>query len=104
MPPIGMALGKADFTSLFVVLDSSKGIPASLADAKQKAIPVLACGQLINDVVNFLIVAAVIFLIVRQVNRLKNEHAAAPNEKDCPKCLSSIPLAAVRCASCCSDL
>ena len=105
MPPIGMAIGKVDFASLFVVLDSSKGIPASIADAKAKAIPVIAYGQLINDVITFLIVAAVVFLIVRQVNRLKRAPAAAdPDKKDCPKCLSSIPVAATRCSSCCADL
>src|ERR687896_2597332 len=62
MPPVGLALGGVDFSSLFYVLDTSKGVPVSLADAKAKAIPVIAYGQFINDVINFLIIAFVIFL------------------------------------------
>lgn len=106
MPPIGMLTGGIDFASLFVVLDSSKGIPASLAEAKTKGIPVIAYGQFINDAINFMIIAAVIFLIVRQYNRLtaKPEAAAAPATKDCPYCLSKIPLQATRCAHCIAEL
>src|ERR1051325_1443672 len=90
MPPIGLLLGKVDFSSLFLVLDHSKGTPASLADAKTKGIPVIAYGQLLNDIVGFLIVAFVVFLIVKEVNALKDaahheEQAAAPAPatKDC---------------------
>ena len=106
MPPIGMLSGGIDFTSLFVVLDSSKGIPASLAEAKTKGIPVIAYGQFINDVINFLVIAAVIFLIVRQYNRVtaKPEPAAAPATKECPYCLSKIPVKATRCAHCIAEL
>src|SRR2546423_10079499 len=68
MPPIGLALGGVDFASLFYPLNTAKGIPISLADAKAKGIPVIAYGQLINDIINFLIVAFVVFLIVKQVN------------------------------------
>src|ERR687886_611174 len=64
MPPIGLLLGKIDFASLFYVLDTSKGQPISLADAKAKGVPVIAYGAFLNDVVNFLIVAFVVFLIV----------------------------------------
>ena len=106
MPPIGLILGKVDFTSLFYVLDSSKGVPASLADAKAKGVPVVAYGQLVNDALTFLIVAFVVFLVVKAYNRLKSKQATddAPTTKDCPRCLSTIPLKATRCASCCSDL
>ncbi|MGH7836067.1 MAG: large conductance mechanosensitive channel protein MscL [Candidatus Binatia bacterium] len=107
MPPIGLALGGVDFASLFWVLDSSKGIPASLAEAKAKGIPVVAYGQFINDVVNFLIIAFVIFLIVKAVNQIKSRRdapAAAPTTKDCPYCLSTIPVKATRCAQCTSEL
>ena len=106
MPPLGLVLGRVDFSSLFYVLDTSKGVPVSLADAKAKGVPVLAYGQLINDIVTFLIVAFVIFLVVKAYNRLKSKQAtdAAPTTKDCPLCLSTIPLKATRCASCCSDL
>jgi large conductance mechanosensitive channel len=106
MPPLGLILGKIDFSSLFSVLDSSKGIPASLADAKAKGIPVLAYGQFINDMVNFLIIAFVIFLIVKQVNRIKSGLVpdTGPTTKECPFCLSTIPINAARCSQCCVDL
>jgi large conductance mechanosensitive channel len=106
MPPIGQLLGKVDFASLFYTLDSTKGTPASLADAKAKGIPVIAYGQLINDLITFLIVAFVVFLIVRAFNRLKSKQATdeGPTTKDCPYCLSTIPLKATRCAECCIDL
>jgi large conductance mechanosensitive channel len=106
MPPLGLALGKIDFSSLFVVLDQSKGVPASLADAKAKGIPVIAYGAFINDIVNFAIVAFVIFLIVKQANRFKKPAAAAevPAMRPCPMCLSSMPLKARRCAACCADV
>jgi large conductance mechanosensitive channel len=101
MPPIGMLLGKIDFASLFVVLDQSKGAPISLADAKTKGIPVIAYGQFFNDIVNFVIVAFVIFLLVKMVNRMRRKD---PSVKDCPECLTAIPLAATRCAACCTEL
>lgn len=104
MPPLGLLLGRVDFSSLFVVLDMSRGIPASLADAKAQGIPVIAYGAFLNDVVNFLIVAFAIFLVVKQANRLKKAPPAAPMTKACPFCLSTVPLAATRCASCCADL
>ena len=107
MPPIGLLLGGVDFSSLFVALDKSKGIPASLAEAKTNGIPVLAYGQFINDVISFLIVALVVFLIVRQVNRLWSKQDAAdeaPTTKDCPHCLSTIPLLATRCKDCTAEL
>lgn len=104
MPPIGLLLGKVDFASLFYVLDTSKGIPTSLAEAKQKAIPVIAYGQIINDIINFLIVAFVVFLIVRSFNRMKDKKEKEVTTKECPRCLSKIPLKATRCAECCVDL
>src|SRR5262245_21867872 len=88
VPPIGLVLGRIDFSSLFFVLDSSKGLPASLAEGKTKGIPVIAYGQFINDIVGFLIVALAVFLLVKQVNRLKRPSAtAAVTTKDCPHCL-----------------
>jgi large conductance mechanosensitive channel len=106
MPPVGLLLGRVDFASLFYTLDASKGIPDSLADAKAKAIPVIAYGQFINDIINFLVVAFVVFLIVRAVNRMKSKQAAdeGPTTKDCPLCLTTIPLKATRCAACCTEL
>lgn len=101
MPPIGLLLGKVEFSSLFWVLDKSKGVPISLAEAKTKGIPVLAYGAFINDIINFLIVAFVIFLLVRIVNRIRKKDAST---KDCPYCLTPIPLAATRCSGCCGEL
>ena len=101
MPPIGLLLGKIDFASLFYVLDSSKGMPVSLADAKAKGIPVIAYGALINDLVNFVIVLFVIFLLVKFVNKVRRKDVSM---KDCPECLTSIPLAATRCAACSTEV
>ena len=106
MPPVGMLLGGVDFSSLFVTLDKSKGVPASLAEAKAKGIPVVAYGQVVNDVITFLVVAFVVFLVVKAYNRSKSKQAgeAATTTKDCPRCLTSIPLKATRCLACCADL
>jgi large conductance mechanosensitive channel len=106
MPPIGLALGQIDFSSLFYVLDTSKGIPASLADAKAKGIPVIAYGQFVNDVIGFLIVALAVFLMVKQVNRLKRETPPPPPAatKDCPYCATAIPIRARRCPNCTSEV
>ena len=102
MPPIGLLLGKADFSNLLI--DLSDQHPASLADAKAKGLPVIAYGALINDVISFLIIAFVIFLIVKAVNRLKAAPPPPPNTKDCPHCLTAIPVAATRCAACCAEV
>src|SRR5690349_9403213 len=103
MPPLGLLLARVDFSSLFVVLDSSKGIPASLAEAKTQGIPVIAYGAFLNDVVNFVIVAFAVFMLVKQANRFKAP-VADPMTRTCPFCLSDkVPLNATRCASCCSD-
>jgi large conductance mechanosensitive channel len=109
MPPIGLALGQVDFSSLYYVLDSSRGVPASLADAKTKGIPVVAYGQLMNDVVNFLIVAAAVFVLVKQVNRIKSSldkpaPTASPSTRECPYCASTISIKAKRCPQCTSQL
>lgn len=102
MPPIGLALGKVDFSSLFIDLSGQR--PISIADAKAKGLPVIAYGALINDLITFLIIALVVFLIVKAVNRLKAAPPPPPNTKDCPLCLTAIPLAAKRCPACCADL
>jgi large conductance mechanosensitive channel len=109
MPPIGLALGRVDFASLFYVLDTSKGVPPSIAEAKRLAIPVIAYGQLINDVINFLIVALAVFLLVKQVNRIKSGMSkppveGAPTTRECPFCMSVISKRATRCANCTSQL
>jgi large conductance mechanosensitive channel len=106
MPPIGLIFGKVDFASLFYTLDSAKGVPVSLADAKARGVPVVAYGQFLNDVINFLIVAFVIFLVVKAYNRTKSKQATddGPTTKDCPHCLSTIPLKATRCKDCTAEL
>jgi large conductance mechanosensitive channel len=105
MPPIGMLLSRIDFSGLLLILDASKGVPSSLADAKAKGIPVIAYGQLINDAINFLIIAFVVFMLVRMVNRIKSKQETGEvKTKDCPRCLSTIPLKATRCSQCAVDL
>ena len=108
MPPIGLVLNRIDFQSLFYVLDTAKGVPASLADAKTKGIPVIAYGQFFNDILSFLIIGLVVFLLVREVNKIKSavEHPApgAPTTKDCPFCASAISIKATRCPQCTSQL
>lgn len=105
MPPIGLLLGNIDFTSLFYVLGTPKVTPTSLAEAKALGVPVIAYGQFINDIITFLIVAFVVFLIVKKVNKLKSKQETGEvTSKDCPRCLSTIPLKATRCAECCVDL
>jgi large conductance mechanosensitive channel len=105
MPPIGRVLGNVDFANLFLNL-SDKDYP-SVAAAKAAGAATLNYGLFINAVINFLIIAFVLFLIIRQINALtgpKPEPAPAPPTKDCPHCLSAIPLKATKCAHCTADL
>jgi large conductance mechanosensitive channel len=101
MPPIGLILGRVDFANLFI--DLSGQHPLSVAEAKTRGLPVIAYGALINDIVSFLIIAFVVFLIVKAINQRRKQEAKAPT-KECSYCLSTIPVAATRCAACCSDL
>ncbi len=103
MPPIGLALGNVDFSNLFINL-SGKDFP-SVAAAKAAGAATLNYGMFFNHVVNFLIVGFAIFLLIKQVNRLqKPAPAPAPRTKDCPHCLSAVPLKASKCAHCTSAL
>ena len=105
MPVIGLAAGKMDFSNLFVSLNG-QSYP-TLAAAKAAAAPTLNYGLFINAVIQFLIVAFVIFLIVKQVNRLMPAPpppAPAPATKDCPQCFTKIPVQAKRCPACTSTL
>jgi large conductance mechanosensitive channel len=103
MPVIGLVLGKVDFTNLFVALNGQSY--ATLDEARKAAAPTLNYGVFINTVVQFLIIAFVIFLIVKQANRFKRPaEAAAPTTKECPQCCSTIPLGAKRCPACTSTL
>jgi large conductance mechanosensitive channel len=104
-PIIGLALGKIDFSNLFVALNG-QSYP-TIADAKKAGAPTLNYGLFINTVIEFLIVAFVIFLVVKQVNRFMPKPAPpppAPATKQCPECLSTIPAGAKRCSQCTSPV
>jgi large conductance mechanosensitive channel len=100
MPPIGLILGKVDFSSLYLNLSERQF--ATLAAAKTAGAPIIAYGTFINTIMDFVIVAFAMFLLVQQMNRLAPAPVPprAPAEKDCPYCLSKIPLAATKCAHC----
>ena len=103
MPPIGLLLGGVDFSNLFLSLDG-KAYP-SLAAAQEVGAPTINFGLFINNIIDFLIVGFAIFLVIRAVNRLQRpKPAAAPTTKDCPYCLSVIPIKATRCPQCTSEL
>jgi large conductance mechanosensitive channel len=103
MPPIGKLTGGVDFSNLFVVLGD--GSFPSLKAAKDAGAATVNYGIFINTIINFMIVAAVLFLVVKGMNRLKREPAAAaPTVKECPQCASAIPLKAKRCPHCTSQL
>jgi large conductance mechanosensitive channel len=103
MPPIGLLLGRVNFSGLFINLSGTHY--DTLAEAQKANAATLNYGLFINTVINFLIVAFAVFLVIRQFNRLKRAPApAAPTTKDCPQCLSKIPLNAKKCAFCTSQL
>src|SRR6478672_2975111 len=94
MPPVGLLLGGVDFANLFI--DISGKHPASIADAQVKGWPVIAYGVFINDVISFLIIAFVVFLIIKAINRRKQVEVVELT-KECPYCVSAIPIEATRC-------
>ncbi len=103
MPPLGLVLGKVDFTNLFVDL-SGKGYP-TLAAAKTAGAPTINYGIFINTVLEFFIVAFAIFILVKWINKLtRRDQAKAPTTKDCPRCCETIPVKATRCPKCTSEL
>ncbi len=104
MPPIGLLLGKVDFSNLFINLSGTAY--ATLEEAKKAGAATINYGLFINTLVNFLIVSFALFLVVRQVNRwtAKPAPAAEPTTKECPYCYSEIPIKATRCPYCTSQL
>ena len=105
MPPIGLLLGKVNFTDLFITLGGQKY--DSLTAAQDAGAPTINYGLFINTVIDFIIVALVIFMIVRLINRLQRKSApapVAPTTKDCPFCFTAIPIKATRCPNCTSEL
>jgi len=109
MPPIGLLLGNVDFSNLFIVLKDAAqmGPYATVAAANEAGAVTLNYGMFINTVISFLIVAFAVFVVIRNINRLKRKEEApapAPTSKDCPFCFSSIPIKATRCPACTSEL
>jgi large conductance mechanosensitive channel len=109
MPPIGLLLGNVDFSSFFIVLKEGKvAAPyATIAEAKAAGAVTMNYGLFINTIISFLIIAFVVFLVVKNINRLKREEQAPPPAaptKDCPFCLSAIPAKAVKCGHCTAEL
>ncbi len=103
MPPLGLLLGKIDFSSLFINLSGQAY--ATLADAKKAGAATINYGVFINTIIEFVLVAFAVFLLVKQINKLKRPApAAAPATKDCPFCASAIPIPATRCPHCTSQL
>jgi len=110
MPPIGLALGNVDFANLFVILKHGvevAGPYASLTDAKAAGAVTLNYGTFINTIISFIIVAFAVFMLIRNINKLKRKEEAPPPEpttKECPHCYSTIPIKATRCPMCTSEL
>lgn len=108
MPPVGLLLGDVDFSDLFVIIKegAAAGPYATLAAAKEAGAVTLNYGVFMNAVISFIIVAYALFLVVRAMNRLKRQQEAppaAPVTKECPRCLSTIPIKATRCAYCTTE-
>jgi len=109
MPPIGLLLGGIDFANQFFVLKAGTpaGPYASLANARAAGAVTINYGVFVNQIISFLIVAVVVFFLIRTINRLRQEKPAPPTEpttRECPYCLSAIPIKATRCAYCTSEL
>ena len=110
MPPIGLLLGNIDFVNLFLVLKEgakASGPYVSLAAAKAAGAVTINYGLFINTVISFLIVAFAVFLLVRSINRLKRQEEGpppVPTTKECPYCVSTVPMKATRCPHCTSEL
>jgi large conductance mechanosensitive channel len=109
MPPVGMLLGGVDFSNMYLVVKeaATPGPYASLAEAKKAGTVAIGYGQFINNVITFLIVAWVVFLLVKAINSMKRKEEvkpAAPTTKECGFCASTIPLKAKRCPQCTSQL
>ncbi len=100
MPPIGMLMGNMDFSNLAVTLKD----PEKLADGTMSKAVTLNYGLFINSVIDFVIIAFVIFMLIKQINRLKRSKSEDPTTRECPKCISTIPIKATRCPQCTSEI
>ena len=110
MPPIGRLVGKIDFSSIVIPLARPEGVDLTkltLKTAQELGLPVIKIGLFLNNVIDFVIVAFVIFLVIKLVNRLNRKKTVTPAEpttKECPFCFTAIPIKAVRCPNCTSEL
>ncbi len=109
MPPIGLLLGNVSFSDLFVTLQAGEvaGPYATLAQAQEAGAVTVNYGVFIDNIISFLIVAFAVFMLIRSINRLKRQEEVAPpppDKKDCPFCLSTVPIKATRCPNCTSEL
>jgi large conductance mechanosensitive channel len=109
MPPVGLLVSRVDFTNLFILLKAGDPAPpyATLADAQAAGAVTINYGMFISAILSFIIIAAVVFLMIRTINRLRREQEAPPEEpttKECPFCFLEIPIKATRCAHCTSEL
>ncbi|MFI5330391.1 MAG: large conductance mechanosensitive channel protein MscL [Desulfobaccales bacterium] len=108
MPPIGLLLGNVDFANLFILIKGGNppGPYLALAEAQKAGAVTINYGAFINTIISFLIVAFAVFLLIRSINRMKKpeEAPAAATTKECPYCLSAVPVKATRCAHCTSEL
>jgi len=102
MPPFGLVLGRVDFSNLFLSLNGQSY--KTIAEAQAAGAPTLNYGLFLNATIDFLIVAFVIFLLIRTINRMQKPAPAAPTTKDCPYCFSAIPIKATRCPQCTSQI
>ncbi len=103
MPPIGLLLGKADFSNLFITLSGQSF--STLEEAKKAGAATIKYGLFINTIIDFIIVSFVIFLMIRQINRFKRQsEPATPITKECPYCRSMVSIKATRCPHCTSEL
>lgn len=102
MPPIGLILGKVDFSNLYLNLSSRQY--SSLAEATKAGAPLIKYGEFLNSVIDFLIVAFVIFIFIKQMNKLHKGRSKPPSTRACPYCLEEVALKATRCPHCTSEL
>ena len=110
MPPVGLLLGDVDFANLFIILKQGSEVAgpyAALAEAQAAGAVTLNYGTFINTIIAFIIVAFAVFMIIRNLNKMKRKEEAPPAEpttKECPHCFSTIPIKAMRCPMCTSEL
>jgi large conductance mechanosensitive channel len=109
MPPVGILLGNVDFSNLFIIIKegATAGPYLTVADAQKAGVVTLNYGLFLNSIISFVIIAFAVFLVVKSVNNLRRQEEvppSAPATKECPYCMSAIPVKAVRCAHCTSEL